>query len=94
MAAVVDDVVDDHADAAGVRFLQQGAHVVHAAVVGLDAEVVGGGVAVVAVSAALDGHQPQAADAQVLQHIQARDQAPRSPTPSPSLSWYGARRPP
>ena len=69
--AVVDHVVDDHADAAPVRRGQQGVEVGQGAVFGRDRAVVGGRVAVVAVGVLGDRHQPDAVHAQFLQIVQA-----------------------
>ena len=70
VGAVVDHIVHDDADAAGMGLAQQLVKVGQCAVGGLDVAVVGGGVAVVAVGAAGDRHQPEAADAQLLQRVQ------------------------
>ena len=72
--AVVHHVVDDHADAAGVGLAQQFVEVGERAVFGGDGAVVGDGVAVVAVLARVDRHQPQARDAEFLQVIEPRGQ--------------------
>ena len=71
---VVDHIVHHHADAAPMRLVDQGVEVGQRAVLRLDGAVVGGGIAVVTVSAGGDGHQPQAAHAQGLQIVQLADQ--------------------
>ena len=73
--AVVDHVVDDDADAARMCGGDQRVEIGQAAVVGLDAAEIGAGIAVIAVRTGGDGHQPQAADAQVFQVVQPAGQA-------------------
>ena len=70
-SAVVDDIVHDHSDATRMCFAQQGIKVLQRAVLWFNAAEVGGGIAVVAVGAGGDGHQPDATDAQALQVVQA-----------------------
>ena len=72
---VIDHVVGDHANAALMGLANQFVKVGQRAVVALDGAEVGGGVAMVAVGALLNRHQPQALDAQVLQIVKPRDQA-------------------
>jgi hypothetical protein len=62
---VVHDVVDDDLDAPGVGGGQEGLEVVHGAVVGIDTAVINRVVAVVA-GRVVDGHEPDAGDAQVV----------------------------
>jgi hypothetical protein len=83
---VVDHVVHHHADAAPVGLRDELVEVGQRAVLGRHGAEIGGGVAVVAVGVGGDGHQPDAADAQVLQVVQALVRPRRSPMPSPSLS--------
>jgi len=73
--AVVHHVVEDHADAARMRLFQQFVQVGQRAVGGLDVAVVGHRVAMVAVLALADRHQPEAGDAQVAQVIELRGEA-------------------
>ena len=62
---MVHDVVDDDLDAAGVGGGEEGLEVGHGAVVGIDGAVVDGVVAVVA-GRVVDGHEPDAGDAEVV----------------------------
>ncbi len=67
---MVDDVVHDDADAALMRFGQEGVEVGHGAVVGIDGAVIILGVAVIVVLAGTDRHQPDAGDAERLQIVE------------------------
>ena len=69
VAGVVDHQVHDHLDAALVRLGQQVLEVGHAAVLRVDAVVIGDVVAVVA-GRGVDRHQPDAADAERLQVVE------------------------
>jgi hypothetical protein len=71
----VHHVVDDHRDAALVCLGEQAVEVGERAVVGLDGAVVLHRIAVVAVFALEDRHQPQPGDAQRLQVVEPAGQA-------------------
>ena len=72
---VIEHVVHDHANAPCVGSFDQVIKVGQGAVVGVDVAKVGGGVAMVVVSAGGDGHQPNAFHPQVLQMVQRLRQA-------------------
>ena len=72
---MVDDVINDHADATRVRLREQLIKISQRAVGRLNRAKVGGGVAMVVVSAGGHGHQPDALDAEVLQVVQSLREA-------------------
>ena len=73
--AVVQHIVHDDANAALVRFFDEFIKVSQRAVVGLDVSKVSRGIAMVAVCAGCNGHEPNAFDAQVLQMVQRLNKA-------------------
>ena len=75
VARVVHDEVDDHADAALVRLVEEEAEVVDGADLRVHAGVVGDVVPVVAQRAREERRDPQAVDAQPLQVVELLDQA-------------------
>ena len=83
---VIDDEVDDHADAALLGAVRELDEVAERAVARIDAVVIGDVVAVVPVRRRLERHQPHRGDAEPLQVVQASHQALKSPMPSPLAS--------
>ncbi len=71
---MIDDIVDNDGDTAGVRFAQQNFEVRHRAVLFLDGTVVLNGVTVIVVGAFSHRHQPDAGHAERLQVVEARYQ--------------------
>ena len=76
VAGVVHDEVDDHADAALVRLVEEVVEVLDRAALGEDVGVVGDVVAAVAQRRGEERRDPQAVDAQPLQVVELLDQAP------------------
>ena len=83
---VVDDQVDDHADAALLRRVGELDEVAEGAVARDHPVVVGDVVAVVAAGRALERHQPDRGDAEPVQVVEAAHQPWKSPMPSPLAS--------
>ena len=75
---VVDDEVDEHADAALLGAVGELDEVAERAVARIDAVVVGDVVAVVAMGRGLERHQPDGGDAEAVQVIETAHQARRS----------------
>ena len=75
VGGVVDDQLDHDLHAALVGGVEELLEVVEGAVAGIDVDVVGDVVAVVAQGRGEEGQQPEAGDAEVLQIIEAREQA-------------------
>ena len=86
IGGVIDDQLDHHLQAAVMGRIEKLPEIVHGAVVGVHAEVVGDIVAVVAQRRREKREQPQAGDAQVLQVVELADNPWKSPMPSLLLS--------
>ena len=87
VGGVVDDEFDEDLHAALVGGVEEELEIIEGAVVGMDVDVVGDVVAVVAEGRGKEGQEPEAGDAEVLQVIEARDRPGKSPMPSPFESW-------
>lgn len=72
---VVDDEIDDDADAALLAAMGEFDEVAERAVTGIDAVIVGDIVAVVAAGRGLEGHQPDGGDAEAVQIVEPAQQA-------------------
>ena len=75
VGGVVDDQLDHHLHVAGVGCVEELLEVVDGAVGGVDVDVVGDVVAVVAQGRGEEGQEPEAGDAEVLQVVELGDQA-------------------
>ena len=74
VAGVVQDQIDDDVDVPGLTLGHQGFEIGHGAVLGIDVVVVPDVILVVAL-AGVQGHEPDAVDAQLLQIVQLGDDA-------------------
>ncbi len=70
---MVHDVIDNDGDPACVRLDEQRLKIRHRAIVALDSAVVLDRVTMIVVGALEHGHEPDAADTQALQVVEARD---------------------
>ena len=86
VGGVVHDQIGDDAQPAAVGGLDEGLEVLERAVGGLDAQVIGDVVAVVAQRRGVGGQQPDGGHAQLLQVVELLDQAAEIAGPSSLLS--------
>ncbi len=75
VGGVVDDQLDHHLHAALMGGVENLLEIVHGAVAGIDVDIVGDVVAVVAQGRGKERQQPDAGDAKILQIVQLREQA-------------------